>query len=374
VKSQRQIDGILEKLGFDIPGHGRPTFPVWHLIGYQIVVVIWATFVTTAATKLYLGDFPETSSINWRTVLGIPKTDAGLWLWSWKTALFYFSTAIAAWAIRQYYIARRRWFDVTSQTRTKPVFQYVAPILGGTLAGWAMLSMVILSESLGTDTSVSLYEVAIQAMQGAMAWVLLAMTISLLILVILDSDLRGKSQMVLGGRSLLCGLAAGVVGWIIAKIVEPTRVPEIMAVVSWFQVIKSSYIALFVFMLFWAVQFVESRYQKTRDFSGKSLVTSNNRGAQFTITLRKDGTALGCLPGNRSSKDEAEQKVGYWKQIPEGTVVLWRRVPDENPAVWGDLGILTLESGTAMYEGFRGSGTSINGAPDFVNWVQVYDA
>lgn len=391
LRTQIEVDQELHRLGFLLPGLRSAAYPLWKMIGFSIIVIVIASGITTGITKWYIGQLPDLSGIDWREFFkrnfNTPHSDFGLVLWSWKTAGFHFSAVLAAIVARQSFIAKRQWFDLQERERQRPYFQYVWPSLAGAFFGWAVLSVIIFWDVFGTPIGKTPYEAVTLAMQAALQWAPLALVLSIIVLYIADSDIKNHTPERIAGRALASALITGIVGFLIIQTFkqEPNvtgiltaaqfavHEDEIRSYAFQFGCLAALFIALFDFMLCLVVGFVERMRQNRQNFSDKLLMVSNPRGKQFQVRLSRDGSALTFPPDTPLCGDEHALCAGDWKQIPEGTVVQWRRRSFDESGAWGDVGIVTLESGSVIYEGYFGNRHINSRSAEFFGQVETID-
>ena len=371
----------LRALGFEMNDHQRPGFPIVTLLCYSFIATVIATLVTTLSMLGFQEHLTEDLNIDWKRELAdlrIPETNEGLLIWSWKTVIFYFSCIVSSVAARQSYISKREWFKLDAKSRDKPFGHYHGPILLGTFSGWAVLSLIILSDIMSASAAISLYTAMTIAMQAAFHWIPLAILMSGITLFIADSELSGETRAVIYTRPIYFALAMGLMGFIVLRYTAPIvtgidRKDVIEGAIFEYHMLIGTFIAWFVLMLSWALQLVEQKYQRTRNFAGKRLETSSSRGPQFTLLLQDTDKATAFKPDETNLSDENSIGTGTWKQIPEGTVVLWNRSKPDAPNYWGDLWIVTIEADSAIYEGYHDTNHPRTGTANFVGHVRVRD-
>jgi hypothetical protein len=390
LKTQAEFDQELNRLGFLLPGLRAAGYPVAQMIGFSIIVIIIASVITTGVTKWYIGDLP--AGFEWANlferIFQAPQDEFGLVMWSWKTASFHFSAMLSAIVARQSFIAKRQWFDLQRQQRHRPVFQYVWPSLLGTFTGWVVLSVIIFGDFYGGEAPHNdAYYTATFAMRGALQWAPLALILSTIVLYIADSDIRSHTPLKITGRALFAGVVTGLAGLAIFSIIGPVlvldkgalegltdtyrKIDVIQENTRGFGFLTAAYITLFDFMLCVVVGFVERMRQSALNFGDQLMQVNNSHGRQFFFCLKSDGAAT-AFPSD--SKEFTEENVlcgGQWKQVPEGTVVRWNRQTFENDGAWGDLGIVTLESGSVIYEGYFGNRPIAPGTAEFFGSVET---
>jgi hypothetical protein len=380
VKTDAEARSILQRLGFTAhPLHGDK-FPIGALAGLSIIAVALVSLATAQLTQVFRSKVLEPLGPMWDGAFQIPKDTFDLYAWSWSTAFYYFAAIFGALAVRNGRISKREWFDVSSLKRSRPILRYMAPAIMGTILGYTALLVVAVLQGPAFDTSVPFIGALADATRGSVAWFPLGTVISLIVLLLTDSEMSNEGFWDIALRATCGGLVMAAVGYLIGNLTTGLGVEgfahkhdlQVTADVSFAGDMVNLFVALligiFSAILCTIVQVVERSTQKTRKLAGRYLQAISSQGPMFVVFLEATGQA--SLYAANETELGSKQSIckGIWRQFPEGMVARWTTQGGKCSCTAGDLALITVDSESLIYEGYCGQ---ISGAAGFIAQLRM---
>jgi len=376
VKGDAESLEIIKRLGFAIrPSDRRNRAFVAPLAGLAIIVLIVVSIFTGYSTQIFREHVLLRVGRAWIDAFPVPKETLGFYTWSWMTALFYLSAIIAALAIRNSRVAKRKWFDITNLKRERPILSYVTPTLAGTALG--SLTLFAIAVIGGPGFRLSFGDIG-KAAAGAIPWVPLAMVMGLIAITLSDSHTKEETfwrnalrrsaygacvMAVIGFLTSQLSITTAIDGYANARGLDiTTRVTHTGLYLSFF---IAAQIGLFAFALCVIAQVAERYTARARCFSGQHVEVVTRQGTEFRMYFDPDGTASLFLGVHKH--DAPTQWRGRWQLFPEGTAIKWSTADDESHCASGEFGLISWYGDSLIYEGYF---EEFAGTPDFVGQVR----
>lgn len=357
--------GVVARLGFsfaDEPGT-RKNGVVGPLAGLSFISLAVLSIFTGFSAQIFNQIFLTNIDAPWFEGLHFPTGTLGVFVWTWLTAAFYFSTIFGALAVRNARIARREWFDLNDLNRERPLLRYVLPIMLGTVLGAITLTIiaVVTAGMVGTAAG--------EEVAKSLPWFPLATVMAAIVVVLSDGRLGEEGFWHSAAiRAVLGALIMTLIGLLTARLAidmglkavahkialnQPTDpVLEAGTYTSFF---IAAQIGLFAFVLCVIAQVAERYITRGRlPAAGKQVDLVTRRGPEFSVVLDEAGVASLFAVGRTEQNISATGRRGRWQAFPEGMAVKWSGNSGDGYCKAGEFGLIRRCGDAVIYEGYLG--------------------
>jgi hypothetical protein len=369
VKTETESLNTLKQLGFASPKqfHLKASVrtTILMIIQFSLLGILVLSVFTSFSTGMFSDAVLRPLGSEWEHVFPIPTAIGGTYAWTWTTAIFYAAAILTTIGMREAKISQRKWFDLNTDRRRRPIENYAGPTLIGTAVGGTVLVLIAYIDGPGFQFSIPGLSELQEGVRLSLPWIPLAGAMSFISLWLVDSDLKVRDWRAVAASSLAGGAIMGIIGLFTALYSMKTTVQvfadthhlgaenvAVQGAVIKVSVFIAFQIGVITTLLCAVVLISQILIGKAQSLCASALTIATFRGTLFTILLDRGGAAHLVPQGAGSANACRAPREGRWIHFPEGTVVRWNE-PDggsHDPTA----GIFTSSEGNLVYEEYDG--------------------